>query len=248
VDQELLAQFSHIEDRHWWFVVRRHIVRDAVLANVTRSVSDVLEVGCGAGGFLSQLEAMFPGARVHGVEPSEPQRAEVLACGGTVLDGVFAALPAADASQDLLLALDVLEHCEDDRAALMEAWRVLRPDGLLVLTVPALPGMYSEHDRLNGHFRRYRRRQLMRLVEEAGFRVRRITYLNMFLLPLGWSARRGRELLGLPAELGLEVPRAPVNALLRWVFSIERPWLRHAVLPIGMSLMLVAERPGVAES
>lgn len=243
MDQELLARFSSIEDRHWWFVVRRRIVRDAILANVPGSVSDVLEVGCGAGGFLRQIQELLPGACVRGVEPSKPQRDEALACGRTVLDGLFDSLPAGDATQDLVLALDVLEHCRDDRAALTDAWRVLRPGGVLLLTVPALPGMWSEHDRLNGHLRRYRRSQLVRLAEETGFRVRRVTHLNTLLLPLGWAARRGREIVGLRAELGVKMPSRPVNVLLRGIFSIERPWLRHADLPVGMSLMLVAERP-----
>lgn len=241
MDQGLLASFSGIEDRHWWFVVRRRIVGDAIVAAVSRAASDVLEVGCGAGGFLPQLAGLLPSAAVRGVEPSAPQREEGVACGRSVVDGLFGSLPVADASQDLVLALDVLEHCDDDHAALADARRVLRAGGVLLLTVPALPAMWSEHDRLNGHLRRYRRRQLVRLAEESGFRVRRATYFNMLLLPIGWAARRGRELVGLPAELGVDVPSAPVNALLRWVFSIERLWLRFADLPIGMSLMLVAE-------
>jgi SAM-dependent methyltransferase len=243
VDQELLAHLGRVEDRHWWFVVRRGIVSDAIEAHRPDRVDAVLEVGCGAGGFLAQLSRLFPGATVRGVEPSDAARAGAVARGYDVSEGLFQDLSAADGSADVLVALDVLEHCEDDSAALAEARRVLRPGGVLVLTVPALPSMWSEHDRVNGHHRRYTRGDLAARARAAGLEVLRATCFNTVLLPPAWVARAGAEMLGLPAVSGVRVPFAPVNAALRGLFGLERPWLRGHDLPVGTSVLLVARRP-----
>lgn len=243
MDEALLLSFDELEERHWWFVVRRKIVMDAVRRWAPEPTESILEVGCGTGGTLRALSEEFPHARVSGVEPVADAVAAGCRKGCSVTLGSFDRLPAEDASVDLLLTLDVLEHLDDDVAGLAEACRVLRPGGRLVVTVPALPSLWGPHDELNAHRRRYLRAGLSDAIEASGLRVERATYFNSVLLPLGYVGRVGGRLLGLKSDPAVNLPAAPVNAAMRGFFSAEVPWLRRADLPCGMSLLAVASKP-----
>lgn len=242
MDPRMLERIGEVDRTHWWFVVRRRIVLDAI-ARCTGEPDRVLEVGCGPEGVLGDLGRLFPDAEVSGVEPSETAAAIARSRGLTVTDGSFERLPAEDGSVGLAVALDVLEHCADDRAALAEAARVLRPGAPLVLAVPALPALWSAHDEVNEHRRRYTRSSLAAAIEGAGLRVERLTYFNTLLLPVGWIHRRLTRAEAAHDD-AVRVPARPLNAALRAVFGLERPWLRRFDLPIGMSLLAVARRPG----
>jgi SAM-dependent methyltransferase len=159
-----------------------------------------------------------------------------------VFPGTFDRIPLEDDSIDALVALDVLEHCEDDAASIAEAARVVRPGGCLVMTVPALHSLWSPHDDANRHFRRYQRAELVRVVAGGGFEVERATYFNSLLLPLVYAARLGAKAAHRQGLVGTRPPWGPVNAALRTVFSAEEPWLRRRRLPIGASLMVSARR------
>jgi SAM-dependent methyltransferase len=217
-------------------------VADALSAHAPASVEDVLEVGCGSGGFLARLRDLLPGARLRGIEPNDAARTQAEKRGAVVEPGTFEHLPVDDHAVDIVFALDVLEHCGDDAAALAEARRVLRPGGLLIVTVPALPALWSRWDDVNAHRRRYLREGLADLARGAGFEVTRTTYFNMLLLPIGWAVRKLSRPSGGQPPPGADLPPRPVNALLALVFGLERRFLRHAGLPIGMSLLLVARR------
>jgi SAM-dependent methyltransferase len=204
---------------------------------------DVVDVGCGTGAFLDELGRTFPRADVLGVEPSAAAREVAQEAGRRVVEGSFQPLPLADASVDLLVALDVLEHCADEAGALSEARRAVRPGGGMVLTVPALPSLWSSHDRLNNHRCRYVREELVGAVTRAGFEVGRCSYFNTLMLPLAYLARALPERAGREGASGIRIPVAPVNALLRGIFGLERPMLRHWDLPTGVSLIITARRP-----
>ncbi len=243
VDEKLLLSFESLEETHWWFVVRRRIVLDATARQAPRPVRRILEVGCGTGGTMRALRARFPSADIKGVEPVEAAARIAAGKGCDVTSGTFEHLPADGESLDLLLALDVLEHLADDGLGLAEAFRALRPGGRLIVTVPALPGQWSVHDELNGHFRRYTRASLVDAVRAAGFRVERATYFNTVLLPLALFERAALRRLKLPRSPAVALPPRPLNAALRGVFGLERPILARADLPIGLSLLLIAGRP-----
>ena len=244
MDESLLLSFENLEERHWWFVVRRRIVLDEILKRVGHSPT-VLEVGCGTGGLLRAIGGLLPHARVlKGIEPNEAAVRQATALGCDVTSGTFEHLVRDNGSVDLLVALDVLEHCEDDVAAGCEAARVLAPGGVFILTVPALMSLWGPHDERNAHHRRYTARSLRRALTAAGLRVERVTYFNTLLLPVGYVTRVIARLTHLDAAAGVELPPAPLNALLKGTFSLERPWLRRFGLPIGMSLLAVATAPG----
>ena len=240
MDEALLLSFAELEKTHWWFVVRRRLVLDQAWHWAPRPAAWLLEVGSGTGATLRALASLFPQARVTGVEPVARARHVAATAGSDVVPGSFERLPAAAGSVDMVLALDVLEHLDDEAAGLAEAARVLRPGGRLMVTVPALPALWGPHDELNRHRRRYTRAMLLDRVAMAGFRVERVTYFNTLLLPLAWLERTLSRHRRRPATVRQPAPF--VNALLRRIFAVELPLLRAVDLPIGLSLLLVASR------
>lgn len=241
MDEQLLLSFRKVEDVHWWFVARRRIVL-SWLGRWAPDARTFLEVGSGTGGFIAALREQRPDVTARGVEPSAGAAELARARGVDVGPGTFEDLPADDASADVLLALDVLEHCADDAVALAEAARVVRPGGVLLLTVPALAGLWSPHDELNHHYRRYSPESLTTVVEGAGFEPLEWSFFGSLLLPIAAPVRIASRVLRIRRPLGLPVPPKPVNAVLEGIFGMEEPILREHRLPIGMSLILVARR------
>lgn len=247
MDESLLLSFADLEERHWWFVVRRRIVEDAIAAAFDQSSASVVEVGCGTGGFSKRLAATHPDWRVRGVEPSEQAASVAETRGCDVCLGTFERLPSQDSDVDLVIALDVLEHCEDDAHAAREAARVLKPGGKFVLTVPALPSLWSSHDEDNRHFRRYTNSTLSAALRQAGLTVERMTYFNSFLLPAGYASRVLARATGSKKALGVELPAAPVNSVMKAIFSAEAALVSRVDLPLGMSLLAVCSKNGEPE-
>jgi SAM-dependent methyltransferase len=243
VDSELYDRFFDTEDRHWWFVGRRRLVTD-LLAR-TQARGRILDLGCGTGGVLQHLS---PFGDAIGLDPA-PEAAQYCRLRSVpMIVGSGMELPFADASFDAVLALDVIEHVPDDVALLCEARRVLRPGGVLVVTVPALPWLWSAHDDVNHHYRRYTLSTLRGSLRAGGFRPRQISYYNAILLPLA-IARKFINRLGHSDEHHLEDLPAPVNAMLRGVLGLEGRLIRRRNLALGASLIAAAHpvvRPAAA--
>ena len=239
-----------LEDTYWWFVARRALVLDLLRrylpAPETRDPRPetriLLDVGCGAGATLQGL-AQF--GRVVGIDSSphalgccrrRGQELLVQARGET--------LPIADASADAITALDLLEHIADDAAALREFARVLKPGGVLIITVPACPFLWSEHDEALDHLRRYRAARLRRIIAESGLVIERLSPLITFLL-LPIAVLRVLQRLR-PRKSGpqtaLIIPPRAVNSLLTKLLLLENRWLLHFNLPVGVSLMATARK------
>jgi SAM-dependent methyltransferase len=161
-----------------------------------------------------------------------------------VIPGTAERLPLETGRADLVLALDVLEHLDDDFGALAEFHRAVRPGGRLIVTVPALPWLWGPHDEVNQHKRRYRRPELRERLVETGWIVDRLTFFNAFLLPLGAIERLVSRHFRTRASIGLRVPPPVLNISLLRVLSAEAGMLRRSDLPIGMSLLGVATRDG----
>ena len=229
------------EGAHWWFAARRRIVESLIRRHAPRRAGRrVLEAGCGTGGNLAMLAGF---GRLDALEYDGEARDIARARG--LCDVAAGALPDRvdfeRGAYDIVALLDVLEHVEDDTASLRALGERLKEDGVLIVTVPAVPWLWSKHDELHHHHRRYTRRQLKEAIERAGLRMRRIGYFNSLLFPLAVGQRGLHRLLDRDAALDRR-PSAPVNALLRAVFGVERfllPWLRF---PIGLSLYAIALR------
>jgi SAM-dependent methyltransferase len=197
----------------------------------------VLDAGCGTGGNLVEFGALGP---ARGVDPAPEAVAACAARGLDVVQGTLEALPIADASSDLLLATDVLEHVEDDIAALGELRRCAAAGALLLVTVPAHPRLWSAHDEALHHRRRYRRAELLERVALAGWTPVVATWWNAFLLPAVAAARL------LPARRsgsgsGPDHERTPPlpDRLLHLPLAVEARLIgRGWDLPAGVSLAL----------
>jgi SAM-dependent methyltransferase len=145
-----------------------------------------------------------------------------------------------DGHYDLIVLLDVLEHIEDDRGSLRVLREKLAPGGMMVVTVPASPWMWSAHDVAHHHKRRYTARTLRAVFDAAGLRVRHMSHFNTLLYPLIAAARivgRLRHREGSDEAM----PSPLVNGLLRHVFAAERHWVTRGALPFGVSLLAVVD-------
>lgn len=243
------------EDRdHWWFRGRRAVLRGVLQATLPRARLRLVEIGCGSGALLP-VAAEFGDA--VGVEASGDFLEAARQRGFTVLSGSLPdRLPLEPGAWDAVLLFDVLEHIEHDRAALRAVWRILRPGGWLICTVPAYNWLWTSHDETLGHWRRYTAGEMRRLAAESGFHLVRVTYFNTLLaLPIVavrlLGSRRTRGLTpgawgpraGTRRSHDLIRPAPLLNALLARIFSAEATFLGWMNLPFGVSVLLVARRP-----
>jgi SAM-dependent methyltransferase len=245
--EALYDELRSIEEMHWWLTARRRLLLD-FLRRVCRGFSApprLLDCGCGTGRLLRHL-AEF--ARPVGVD-DWPHRApagdEAGRC--AFVRARIEELPFGDGAFDVVCAFDVLEHLDDDAAALLRLRRLLRAGGYLVLSVPAYRFLWDAQDDLAGHRRRYRLRELRRKLRRADFAVERATYFNTLLFPpaaLVRLWRKARAWAGSPpagSDFGLTPPGA-LNDLLRRIFLAEIPLLRRLDLPFGGSILCIARR------
>ncbi|MDP9393045.1 MAG: class I SAM-dependent methyltransferase [Actinomycetota bacterium] len=225
-----VRKLAALEDTHWWYAERRRLLRRE-LRNLAPGVA--VDVGAAGGGNTRVLRDA--GWRAVALEYG-PDGAEVARGRGlTAVRGDATALPFRSASVDLVLAFDVLEHLQDDAAAVAEVRRVLRPGGTYLVAVPADMALWSAHDEAVGHVRRYARPELVDLISSAGLEVQHARSWNVLLRPVAkWHRRtvRGSD---------LQRMRPVVNAGLRGVVALER-LLRTGSLP-GVSLLLRATAP-----
>jgi len=222
MDRDYERQTHQAEDRHWWYRGRRTVLDGVIDGLGLPPGARILDAGCGSGRNMVEL------ARARGV--------------GEVIAGSVLELPFADASFDLIVSLDVIEHLEDDLAALREFRRTIAPGGALLITVPAYQWLWSGHDEINYHHRRYTRRTLQRVAERAGWRQARTTYFNSLLLPVAILLRVLDRINTKTTESSLDlwVPPQPVNWLLERPLALEAALIaRGGRIPAGLSLLAV---------
>jgi SAM-dependent methyltransferase len=229
-------RYAELYHRHWWWRSREAILLRVIQSLRLPADAEILDFGCGDGLFLPKLEQF---GRVRGIEVDETLVRD---------DGVhrhqICTRPLGDTIYqgwqfDLITALDVLEHIEDDRSAVAQLVTMLRPGGRLLVTVPAFPSLWDEHDQLNRHVRRYRKDGLRRLLEPHG-RVTRLQYLfHTLFLPKWLLARWNRRRRNKVPQHG--IPPRPINKLLTYWNLWEFRALRSMRIPFGTSLMAVLE-------
>lgn len=240
MDRDYELQTHLAEDRHWWYRGRRSVLEGVVRGLQLPADARILDAGCGSGRNMVELARH---GTVTGVELSQTSVGLARAReAGEVIEGSVLEMPFADDTFQLAVSLDVIEHLEDDLAALRELRRVVMPGGALLLTVPAYQWLWSGHDEINHHHRRYTRRSLQQACEQAGWQQIRTTYFNSLLLPVAialrvldrWS-RKTTE-----SSLDLWVPPAPFNWLLERPLTLEAALIRGGGrIPAGLSLLAV---------
>ena len=228
-----------LDDRHWWYRGRRRVVRALLDAAGVPPGARLLDAGAGSGRTLDELARY---GRPAGVEPN-PLGVEAARARGHV-DVQLAPverIPYADASFDAVTCLDVIEHTDDDVRSLRELRRVTRPGGALLVTVPAYPALWSHHDEVNGHRRRYTRRTLRAAAEAAGWRIERMTAFNIaYLAPAALVRLARRRANGRGGGDGSELALTPpaLDHLLELPLRAEAALIARGVsLPAGLSLL-----------
>lgn len=241
MDAPIYEEMAAIEATHWWFVARRRILSAVITSMGLRPDARIIELGCGTGGNLEML-ARF--GSVTAVEMNDFARTQALSVApGRVLSGHLPDnLPDLQAA-DLVCLLDVLEHLDDDVAALRRITSLLRPGGRLLVTVPAYQWLFGSHDRAHHHRRRYTQGGLRSLAQATGWRVERIGYFNSLLFPLVGLQRLLQRALGHAESSDAQMPSRHLNAALTAVFGVEARWMRHSSFPFGVSVLAVM-RPG----
>jgi len=244
--KEMYSHIQDVEQAHWWYVARRKIIFDWVF----RLLADypaprVLDVGCGTGFNVEYLRNNGY-SHVVGLDFStealifcQSRKLSHLVCG----DGTRS--PLRHESFDVIMALDLIEHLDDDVQALQECARLLRPNGSLILFVPAFNFLWSLQDEVSQHRRRYTAGELEQKLETAGLSIHKLTYANIFLFPLIWAGRIVLRLSGYDIQGTSENDLHPrwSNGLLQAIFLAERPLLRYMSFPFGVSLLCIARKP-----
>ncbi len=240
MDAAMYAEMAELEKNHWWFVGRRAVVFD-VLKRVGKK-GKLLDIGLGTGYNAKLFQTL--GFEVDGLDPALEAIAfaKTIAPGVSVIQAPFPSTQVTENTYDVVAMLDVLEHLEDDVAALKDVQRVLTSGGVALLTVPAFQFLWTKHDVRAHHFRRYTRSHLKRVIHEAGLDVEFVSYYNFFLFPPIAFVRSLAKIL--KKEEGNDFDKTPaiLNSLLAALFGCERYLLRLLTLPFGVSLIAVVRK------
>ena len=243
MEAELYPWMAQVEESHWWFASRRAIVESFITRLGLSADATILEPGCGTGGNFAMLARH---GRVFAMDADENALHFAAALGnaqvacGSLPDQI----PFGTQAFDLILMSDVLEHLDDDVAALRALQRRLKPSGWIAVTVPAMQWLWSGHDQAHHHRRRYYAPTLRAAAQAAGLNVVYLGYFNFILFPVVAAVRLAhrltkRDRTGAAANY-TTMPSAPVNTVLRRVFSSERHLLEVMRIPFGVSLLMLA--------
>jgi SAM-dependent methyltransferase len=239
MERSVYREMAELDQRHWWYRARRDVLADLIRRYALAPAgAHILEIGCGTGHNLQMLQCF---GDVDALELDEEARAIAeQRLGRSVMSAPLPELAGvADRGYDLIAALDVIEHIDDDRAALAAIAAKLRPGGKFVMTVPAHQWMWSAHDVVNHHKRRYSKAALKRLIEGSPLKLDKLGYFNSLLFPLAIAERFSSKVRG-KDDADVKLPSRPLNAVLEAVFRAERHLVGRLPLPPGLSLFAVA--------
>ena len=238
MERVVYDRMAELDSKHWWYRARREILADLIARKIRLPENArILEIGCGTGHNLVMLKRF---GQVDAIEIDPAARAIASRrLGRPVMDAPLPALTGVEeGAYDLVAILDVLEHVEEDREALENIARKLSPGGRILIAVPAHPWMWSAHDVVNHHKRRYTRKTLRAVVEAAGLRLEMMSWFNSLLFPLAAAARFAGKVRR-KEDSDDKLPPGLVNALFEAIFGLERYAIGRLPFPPGVSLVAI---------
>jgi SAM-dependent methyltransferase len=241
MDNILYSKFYEVQQKHWWFKSKKIIVNELIKKFLNnRIIHDILDVGCGPGLMLKTLGQY---GRVYGLDESElaVNFSNSLGCATVAVGSLTIKNPFDQKKFDLITALDVIEHIDDDLSALVSIKSMLSKEGFAVITVPAYQFLWSPFDDINHHRRRYTLEMLENKLNSAGFMIQKISYYNFFLFPLALLSKLFNRILNRSGVDDLELPPAIINWALGKIFQLEKNILKKARFPYGVSLIAIVK-------
>ncbi len=237
---EYELHYHDVESRHWWFRSRRAFILQ-LLRKVPRTAK-VLDIGCSSGIMMLDLARCgFDKANLFGIDISSQAIANAQSNGLKQTYVMDAQSVKMDQKFDIIIASDCLEHLADDHQALANWRELLAPGGTLYVFVPAFQSLWSHHDEVNMHFRRYTRKELVAKARGAGLSISTSGFWNVLLFIPVWLYRRVSRLRENPkGDIGQ--PAKWVNNALTSLLKIEHPLLRIFRFPFGVSTYIIANR------
>jgi len=238
MERVVYDRMAELDELHWWYRARRNILSDLIERRIKLPPeARILEIGCGTGHNVLMLKRF---GEVDAIEIDEAARELASERLGKAVG--TAPLPqltgVEDAGYDLIAILDVLEHVEADEQALGSMARKLKSGGRILITVPAHPWMWSAHDVVNHHQRRYTKRSLEEVIARAGLKIDMISYFNSLLFPLAAAARLAGRITG-KEDSDDKLPPRPLNKLFETLFNLERHALGRVPFPPGVSIVAI---------
>jgi SAM-dependent methyltransferase len=233
-----------VESFHWWFIIRRRLLRSILSSLNVPTNCLALDLGCGTGSNLRTLNSA--GLCAIGLDLSI-YALHLVASKKTkenfrLLAGDLIRLPIKTKSVGLVIAMDIFEHLDDDMNGINETYRILSSGGILIVTVPAFKSLWGTQDVVTGHKRRYSRKEITTKLKEAGFDILRSSYFNFILFFPILFARRIIRLAGLRIESENKINSPLINFFLKTIFSLEPSILKYFSIPFGVSIFCVAKK------
>lgn len=242
MDAATYAVEAEIEKTHWWFVGRRRLFAREIARLNLRPDAKILDIGTSTGTNLRMLRELGF-TNVTGLDASDEAIRFCREKGlGFVQKGDVTALPFADASFDLVLATDIIEHVDDDAQALKEIRRVARPGGFVLITVPAFRSLWGTQDDVAHHKRRYRKPELTGRIAQAGLSAQRVYHFNFLLFVPIWLARQIIRMARISLASENDVNAPGLNGVLTAVFEVDCRLSAVIRPPFGVSILTLAER------
>ena len=237
---------------HFIDVASRNRAVDHLVRHGLADGASVMEVGVSGGHLLVDLRRRFPDATLVGTDYTLGTLLALAprASGVPLIRMDLTRSPLPDEAVDAIVLLNVLEHIDDDQAAMRHCWRMLKSGGVVVIEVPAGPGLFDDYDRELMHFRRYSAPELRRKVEAAGFLIAEQSFIGCLIYPAFWASKKWSRLRPKPASNGSESSRvrtairatAKANGPGHWLMKAEAGLAKRLPLPFGIRCVIVGRK------